>query len=125
MCVISISLDFDLHACNPFSFQKELLLSLRMPVLDASSHDCTTVLMDVPGFMEAMKKRVAEVAQLSLESSCVYLYVMSYDQLSDQRDDGILKNLCSSDKSKFPNRDTIGVFLVGSNFTTIPEMMKT
>jgi len=72
-----------------------------MPVLSASSHDCKPVLMDAPGFMEAMKKRVAEVAQLSLESSCAYLYVMSYESLHDVRDDGILRNLHSYDKCKF------------------------
>jgi len=56
--------------------------------------------MDTPGFFEAAKKRVGEVAQLSLESSCVYLFVMSYVQLFDAGDDEILMKLLSSDKCK-------------------------
>lgn len=83
-----------------FLFQnEELLLSSNMPLLVVPSHDCKAVLMDTPGFFEAAKE-ITEVAQMSLEGSCVYLFVMKYDQLQDEADDAILKRLCSSDKSK-------------------------
>lgn len=70
-----------------------------MPLLNCPSHDCSSVLMDIPGFFEAVKA-VTKVAELSLESSHVYLFVMKYDQLLDAGDDEILRALCSSDKCK-------------------------
>ena len=72
---------------------------VNMPLLAATSHDCSVVLMDTPGFFEQVIN-VTETAELSLESSRVYLFVLKYDQLDSAEDDEILKKLCSSDKCK-------------------------
>ena len=89
-----------IHAyCILFFQNKELVLRVNMPLLAAPSHDCDAVLMDTPGFFEAVKD-ITKVAELSLESSCVYLFVMKYDQLRDTGDGEIFKKLLSSDKCK-------------------------
>lgn len=76
-----------------------MVLRLNLPLLNPLSHDYSSALKDTPGFFEA-DKAVTKVAELSLESSCVYLFVIKYDQLPDAGDDKILQALCSSDKCK-------------------------
>ena len=75
-------------------------MSLRVPLLAGAPHTCKPVFMDTPGFMEAMRKRIAQVAQTSLESSCAYLFVMSYEQMRDSGDAEILGKLHSIDDCK-------------------------
>ena len=78
----------------------ELTLSLRVPLLADAPHGCKPVFVDTPGFMEALRIKVEQVAQASLESSCAYLFVMSYEQMRDSGDTKILKKLCSVDQCK-------------------------
>ena len=56
--------------------------------------------MDTPGFMEAMRRKIAQVAQASLESSCAYLFVMNYEQMRDSGDAEILEKLHNVDQCK-------------------------
>ena len=78
----------------------ELSLSLRVPLLADTHNNCTAVFLDTPGFMEAMRKKIAQVAQASLESSCAYLFVMSYEQMRDSGDAEILGKLSGIDQCK-------------------------
>ena len=75
-------------------------MSLRVPLLASAPNTCKPVFMDTPGFMEAMRKRIALVAQASLESSCAYLFVMNYEQMRDSGDAEILRKLHSIDNCK-------------------------
>ena len=78
----------------------DLSLSLRVPLLADASDACKAVFMDTPGFGDAMRKRTAQIAQESLESSCAYLFVINYEQMQDSGDTAILEYLHSIDQCK-------------------------
>ena len=73
---------------------------MKIPLLSGAASTSKAVLMDTPGFMEAMRERATQIAHKSLKSSCAYLFVMSYEQMQDNGDAEILKQLQSFDKCK-------------------------
>ena len=57
-------------------------------------------LVDTPGLGDS-KRSIAELAEKSVLTSPAYVYVMSYNNLEDERDSNSFKRMYSKDGGKF------------------------